>query len=54
MNLNNKLRSVVIVLSSEYVNWLCIVSGAVLCVWAEFITLATNRTEAVVNESRAQ
>jgi len=26
----------------------------VLCVWAEFITLATNRTEAVVNESRAE
>jgi len=30
-----------------------VVSGAVLCVWAEFIMLATNRTEAVVNESRA-
>jgi len=26
----------------------------VLCVWAEFIILATNRTEAVVNESRAE
>jgi len=43
--------------------WLCrhritligyVVSGAVLCVWAEFIMLATNRTEAVVNESRAE
>jgi len=31
-----------------------VVSGAVLCVWAEFIMLATNRTEAVVNESRAE
>jgi len=30
-----------------------VVSGAVLCVWAEFIMLATNRTEAVENESRA-
>jgi len=29
-------------------------SGAVLCVWAEFIMLATNRTEAVVNKSRAE
>jgi len=28
-----------------------VVSGAVLCEWAEFIMLATNRTEAVVNES---
>jgi len=26
----------------------------VLCVWAEFIMLATNKTEAVVNESRAE
>jgi len=43
--------------------WLCrhritligyVVSGAGLCVWAEFIMLATNRTEAVVNESRAE
>jgi len=25
----------------------------VLCVWAEFIMLATNRTEAVVNELHA-
>jgi len=25
-----------------------------VCVWAEFIMLATNRTEAVVNESRAE
>jgi len=40
--------------SSDYVNWLYrLVSGAVLCVWAEFIMLATNRTKAVVNESRA-
>jgi len=31
-----------------------VVSGAVLCVWAEFIMLATNRTEAVVNKSRAE
>jgi len=31
-----------------------VVSGAVLCVWAEFILLATNRIEAVVNESRAK
>jgi len=30
----------------------CVVSGA--CVWMEFITLATNRTEAVVNESCAE
>jgi len=29
-----------------------VVSGAVLCVWAEFILLATNRTEGLVNESR--
>jgi len=45
-----------------YVLWLCrhrimligyVVIGAVLCVWAEFIMLATNRIEAVVNESRA-
>jgi len=43
--------------------WLCrhritligyVVNGAVLCVWAEFIMLATNKTEAVVNESRAE
>jgi len=31
-----------------------VVSGAVLCVWVEFIMLATNRTEAVVNELRAE
>jgi len=31
-----------------------VVGGAVLRVWAEFITLATNGTEAVVNESRAE
>jgi len=31
-----------------------VVSGVVLCVWAEFIMLATNRTEAVVNESSAE
>jgi len=31
-----------------------VVSGAVLCVWAELIMLATNRTEAVINESRAE
>jgi len=30
-----------------------VVSGAVLGVWAEYIMLATNGTEAVVNESRA-
>jgi len=47
----------------EYMLWLCphritlidcVVSGAVLRVWAEFIILATNSTEAVVNESRAE
>jgi len=31
-----------------------VVSGPVLCVWAEFIMLATNRTGAVINESRAE
>jgi len=31
-----------------------VVSGAVLCVWSEFTMLATNRTEAMVNESRAE
>jgi len=44
----------VTVSSSDYVNWLYVVSGAVLCVRAEFYMLATNRTEAVVNESRAE
>jgi len=42
---------VVTVSSSDYVNWLC--SGAT-CVGAGFIILATNRTENVVNESRAK
>jgi len=41
---------VVTVSSSDYVNWLCSYDVG-LCVWAEFIMLATNRTEAVVNES---
>jgi len=41
------LEGIVVTVSlSDYVNWLCVVSGALLCVWAEFIMLATNRTEA--------
>jgi len=48
------LDIVVTVSSSDYVYWLCVVSGAVLCVWAELIMLAINRTEAVVNKSRAE
>jgi len=62
--LNQNSQSIRICLSGlKYLLWLCrhrialigyVVSEAVLCVWAEFIMLATNRTEAVVNESRAE
>jgi len=44
-------KYVVTVSSSDYVNYGYVVSGAVLCVGAEFSILAT---EAVVNESRAE
>jgi len=54
--LKNKSSLYTVVTVSSYGSMLIgyVVSGAVLCVWAEFIMLATNRTEAVVNESRAQ